>query len=152
MYERFDNFLTKLFNSVTFLALTFIVGFVISASITYSQLDFDYATEQDYKPLYQIQETIINDFDNVYSYSNTVIDITDSNIIVFIYGDDCYLKTYFDKTKGYDFTEKTDTTNPIWISIIIVLLISVIGSMIFFLAFVFILIIIDIILEKICNR
>lgn len=145
MYDKIDKFITKILNSIIITVLIFVTGFTITATFLYNVLDFKYATNKDYEPLYQIQETIINNFDTVYSYTNTDIDITDSNIIVFIYSEDygCYLKTYFDKTKTLQSTEKVDNTHPICFSIIILIVVSIIGSMLFYLSYILILSLID---------
>lgn len=66
------------------------------------------ATESDYKPLLEIQEKITANFDSVYTFTNTDIDITDENIVVSIDNDECALKSYFNREKQYLYTEKID--------------------------------------------
>lgn len=149
MYEKFDKFTTKILNDIVVIILIFVIGFTTAAGIFYNIFDFKYATEKDYEPLYQTQQAIINNFDTVYTFSNTDIDITDSNIIVYIFGDDCYLETHFDKAKAYQNTEKIDKTDPIGVTILLFIIASSAGSCAFFLLFIIALVIIDTVLCKI---
>lgn len=148
MYEKIDKLIIKIINNIVIAALIFVIGLVFSGVILYNALDFKYATEKDFQPLYQIQDSIINDFDAVYTFDNIAIDLTDSNIIVSIYGDDCYLKTYFDKTKTYQTTKEIDTTEPLLFSIIIFVLTTFIGAIVFYLLFLVLLLIIDALMCK----
>lgn len=143
MYQKFDKFTTKLLNSTIVAILVFVIGAIITGAFLYNILDFEYATDKDYEPLIKTQETIIKDFDNVYTLSNTDIDITDSSIVVYIQGDDCYLKSFFSKSKEHQTTVKVDKTDPLWVSIVILIIISVLGSFIFYLAFIVMLFIIE---------
>ena len=152
MYQKFDKFITKLLNNIVVIILLFVIGFGTTGTFLYNAMDFKYATDEDYKPLYQTQQNILNDFDAVYTFSNTDIDITDSNIIVKIYGDDCYLKTYFDKTRTYKNTEEIDLTDPIWFSVLGIIIISAIGSVVFFLLLMLILVLMDTTFYNITNR
>jgi len=152
MYEKFDKFTTKLLNSIIVTVLIFAIGLTITGTFLYKILDFNHATDKDYEPLIKTQETIIKDFDSVYTLSNTNIDITDSSIVVTIYGNDCYLKTHFDKAKTYQNTTKVDNTDPIWFSTLILILGTIVGSGVFYLLYAVTLVIICLILSKICNN
>ena len=151
MYEKIDKFLTTLINNIVVTILIFVLGIGIFGTYFYNNLDFKYATEEDYKPLYKVQESVINDFDTVYTFSNTDIDLTDSNIIVSIYGDGCYIKTYFDKTKTYQNTVKIDNTDPLWFTIFIFILATFLGSIIFYLFYLIFLLVINSVICKLSN-
>jgi len=135
LYMKFDKFTTKLLNSITFTIFILIIGFVLSCFSLYNIMDFKYASDKDYEPLLTTQEAIVKDFDTVYTYSNTDIAIKDENIIVYIYGDDCYLKTYFNKDKIYQNTQKIDNTDPVWITTSTLLLASVLGAGLFYILY-----------------
>lgn len=152
MYEKFDKLTTKLLNSIIVAVLLIIVGFSICATFLYNSLDFKYATEEDYEPLYKIQQTIINDFNTVYTFPNTDIDIKDSKIIVYIFGDDCYLEAHFDKTTTFQHTEKIDKTDPIWSSVFILIVGTIVGGFMFYMLFAVGLVIILLILKKVFNN
>jgi len=152
MNENFNNFTNKLVYGIFYKILVFVIGFLIGACIFYSIMDFDYASDKDYEPLLKVEQSIIQNFDTVYTYSNTNITIADSNIIVSVHGDDCYINTYFDKEKNYVSTEKMDNTDPIWVSLLLLILGSACVSSIIVIAFLLILLLISYILETTCKK
>lgn len=149
MYEKFDIFVEKLLNSLICTILVVVIGATLSGTFLYNHLDFQYATKEDYEPLYRVQSSIINDFSTVYSFSNVDIDITTSNIIVYIYGEDCYLELYFDKTNKYLNSIERDNTDPIWFSILMFVVMTFVGCMSFYLMYILLLLVINFLIYKI---
>lgn len=88
--------------------LLFIIGAIIGVIVGLSILDNTPATTANYKPLIETQEKLIDDFDNVYNYPGTDIDIKEDNVIVKIDNEECGLTIFFDKTGKYLYTEKHD--------------------------------------------
>ena len=108
MAQKFDDFMCNLIESKLFYITIFIIGGLLWGIINFYSVDYMPATESDYNSLLQVQESIVSNFDSVYTFNNTDIDITDETIIVCIDNDECALKSYFNKNKQYLYTEKFD--------------------------------------------
>lgn len=94
------------------------IGIIIGILLAFNIIDYTPASESDYKPLLEVQEDIIKDFNNVYKYSNTDIDILESNISVYVDNKDCSLKIVFDREKNYMYTVNHDKAANIFIFIL----------------------------------
>lgn len=118
----------KVLDSNHIISSLLIIGFIIGACIAIYVIDYTPATENDYKPLLEIQDNIIKDFDSVYNYPDADINMSKSTISVSVKNEECGLNIIFDKDKNYLYTEKDDYSASVFIFIFGILLYGVILS------------------------
>ena len=153
MYEKFEKLMDKLMSSISLYIILFIVSGIPWGLLNFHSLDSTPATDADYKPLMEIQSNIVDDFNNVYSYSNTDIDISENKIFVHINSDECSITSTFDKEHNYLYTEIEDNMDASFKTAIgISILCGICGGSLGILLFWFIALIIDFILLKIDKK
>lgn len=127
MKSKGNILIDKLLNSNTFWIITFILGAIIGGTFGFIICDTEPATPQDYKSLIEIQDEIIQDFDQVYNYPNTTLKVVEDGVIVSAENPECSVYISFDKNLNYLYTEQEDKKFPTPIIILTVLLLSISG-------------------------
>lgn len=153
MYKRFNNFTETLLNSKLTYVIIILIGFTAGFLMCYFDFDTTPATAEDYAPLLEIQDDILDNFNNVYHYDNTDIDLVQNNIIVSVSNDECSINIFFDENMNYLYTEKKDNidfSETIVIFLSIAAAIAFIAILLF--CFVVILFILDAIIFIIDNK
>ena len=151
MNSKAVKFIEKMLNSSFANAVIVIIGIIISLVFTFNILDTKPATNDDYKPLFQAQDLIIDDFNRVYNYPNSKVSINDSNIVVTLGNSECSLKIYFDKAKTYLHTEKYDNYDG-FIFVFGILFFGLIFASLFWLISIFLLCLLHSFLVWLSNR
>lgn len=153
MYEKFSENLDKLTSWIPAYIIIFIIAGVFSGFLNFNDLDVTPATESDYKPLMEIQDDIVDDFNNVYKYPDNEINILEDKISVFIDSDECSITSYFDKEYNYLYTERKDNMDTSFVvAIALSVLCGTCGGILGILLFWFICIILDFIMHNICKK
>lgn len=129
----------KLVNSSLANAIFIIIGVIVGLLVSFNTIDTKPATADDYAPLINIQDIMIDNFDTIYTQPGTKMYIHDNDILVILENDECLIRSYFSNDKKYLYTEKEDKytiglmiagfifftfiiTLSIWISIILILI------------------------------
>ena len=128
MNSKIAKSIDKITEQPWFDYLIITIGIIIGVIISFYIVDYTPATEEDYKPLLEIQELIIHDFNNLYNYPDADITITDKNIKIFIENNECSLNIIFDKAQNYMYTENSDKSANILLFIVAILVICITTS------------------------
>ena len=96
------------------IALLLIFTSTLCTCISYNMLDSIPATDDDYKPLLEQQETITKDFNEIYNYDNYTILPVDDYVFVTLSNDQCKVHYYFNKNLEYIDYKKEDLAMPLW--------------------------------------
>lgn len=139
--SKISKFIKKVMNNDNFIPILFIIGALIGILFSYNIVDIEPATQEDYKPLLEIQTILIEDFDNVYNYPDANIYVTDNNIKVAVENEQCGLNMVFDKSKNYLYTKSEDKATSIIIFIICIIPFGFMGAITFFLISIIVLLI-----------
>lgn len=147
MYKKFTNFAEILINNKLTYVVIILIGFTVGFLLSYFELDSTPATIEDYAPLLEIQNDILDNFNNVYHYDNTDINLIEKNIVVSTYNDECSINIFFDQDLNYLYTEKKDNIDFSKTTTIIISVVAAISlSILFICAFFIILLILDLII------
>lgn len=153
MYEKLERLIDNLTNWVPIYIIIFIIAGVFSGFLNFNDLDVTPATESDYKPLMEIQDDIVDDFNNVYKYPDNEINILEDKISVFIDSDECSITSYFDKEYNYLYTERKDNMDTSFVvATALSVLCGICGGILGILLFWIICIILDFIMHNICKK
>lgn len=153
MYEKFSKNLNWLTSWIPIYVIIFIIVGVFSGFLNFNDLDVTPATENDYKPLMEIQNDIIDDFNNVYKYPDNEINISENQISIFMDSDECSITSYFDKQYNYLYTERKDNIDASFeIAIVLSIVCGICGGILGILLFWIICIILDFIMHNICKK
>lgn len=151
MNSKVAKSIDKLTDQSWFENLILTIGVIIGIIISFYIIDYTPATEQDYKQLLEIQDLIIQDFNNVYNYPDADITITDNNIKVFIENDECSLNIMFNKAQKYMYTENSDKSVNTLAFLFLLLFISIPTAILFLIVILIFTFFIQLISEGIYN-
>jgi len=129
----------KLVNSYLANVIFMIIGIFVGLIVSFNTLDTKPATADDYAPLINIQNTMMGNFDTIYTQPGARMYIHNDDILVILENNECLIRSYFSNDKKYLYTEKEDKysfsamivgfifftfiiTVAIWISIILILI------------------------------
>ena len=142
----------KIINCIGFWIIITIMGATVGCFIGFSICDTNSATTEDFRPLIKFQDSIIENFNSVYSYPNSVIKVKEDTIIVSAENEECSVNIVFDKNTNYIYTEKLDKVDPSGTVIASTLFCTIMGIMIAIFGTTVLLFLIETLVEYIYNK
>lgn len=119
MKKKFINFVNKEMSGKThymsyFVIFGIIIGFILSIPF----YKVSRPTSENYQAVIESQNLIIQNFDNIYSLDDFDITTSDGKIVASINSKTCRMKVYFDNNKTYLYSERADTSVPLFLCIL----------------------------------
>lgn len=119
MKEKFTRLINKEMSGKThfmpyFVIFGIIIGFILSIPFYKASRP----TSENYQAVIESQNLIIQNFDNIYSLDDFDITTSEGKIVASINSNTCRMKVYFDNNKTYLYSERADTSVPLFLCIL----------------------------------